>query len=65
MKKKVWKLEFRGYGVEPYNFANKQAAEDFAAACFWRGGRQYRIYWVGVAMDAVVYNGVGQAAEVA
>lgn len=41
---RVWKLEFRGWGVEPFDFGSKQEAEDFAAACFWRGGRQYRVY---------------------
>ena len=44
MEMRVWKIEIRGAGVQNWEFENKAQAEQFAAACFWWGGRQYRVF---------------------
>lgn len=44
--KMIYKVEIRGKGVMPYEFATKQEAEDFAVTwTIWTGG-QYRIHRV-------------------
>ena len=40
----IYKVEIRGKGVMPYEFATKQSAEDYAISMTaWSGGA-YRIY---------------------
>jgi hypothetical protein len=41
---RVFKIEIRGRGILNLEFASKEDAEEFAAASFWWGGKQYRIF---------------------
>ena len=38
----IYKIEVQGRGILPYEFATKQAAEDYLAASFFMG--KYRIH---------------------
>ena len=43
---RVFKIEIRGRGVLNLNFGSKEEAENFAAASFWWGGKQYRVFCI-------------------
>jgi hypothetical protein len=40
---RVFKIEIRGRGILNVEFDSVQEAQDFAAASFWWGGKQYRV----------------------
>jgi hypothetical protein len=42
----IYKVEIRGRGVMPYEFATKQEAEDYAVTMTVCSGGQYRIHRV-------------------